>query len=119
MNSELAFLYTSHVLIPLFAGLATNDGGAGAVMVLCSSIGPAVEVTATLRTPLERHNSIVQDGLIDLRKRSDVVVPAQASMLRVVGQLPLNGGSPILSSPELAVRRMREVLPGALAVSQL
>jgi Asp/Glu/hydantoin racemase len=222
MNPKLAFLHTSHVLIPLFASLAkdllpgfesfhmtdeslirntiaaqrlthtttrrlaamigsANEAGASAVMVTCSSIGPAVQVAralydfpifrideamadtavsmgvrigvaATLRTTLEptldllketaaraakdveilpslfeeafeavlsgdteRHDSIVKEGLLDLRDRTDVVVLAQASMSRVLGQLQLNGGSPILSSPELAVRRMRDVLSSGLA----
>jgi Asp/Glu/hydantoin racemase len=217
MSEKLAFLHTSHVLIPLFAGLAkdllpefevfhmtdeslirntiearrltpattrrvsamigsAHEGGASAVMVTCSSIGPAVHlarafydfpifrideamaetavstgrrigVAATLRTTLEptlalleqtasnagkdvelipalfegafeaviagdteRHDAMVANGLTELRERSDVVVLAQASTSRVVGQLHLNGGAPILSSPELAVRRMRDVL---------
>lgn len=216
-STKLAFLHTSHVLIPTFAELAkqllpefeifhmtdeslirntiaaqrltpvtarrlsamigsAHDGGASAVMVTCSSIGPAVElarslyefpifrideamaetavatgrrigVAATLRTTLEptlallrdtairsakevelipalfegafeavlagnpeRHDAIVAEGLTGLLGRSDVVVLAQASMSRVVSRLALNGGSPILSSPELAVRRMRDVL---------
>lgn len=225
MTRKLAFLHTSHVLIPVFSGLAkdllsefeifhmtdeslirntiaagrltavttrrlavmigsAHEGGADAVMVTCSSIGPAVPiaralygfpvfrideamaeaavsssqcigVAATLQTTLEptvalleetakraeksvqivpalfegafdavlagdteKHDSIVAQGLIGLRKRSEVVVLAQASMARVVGQLHLNGGSPILSSPELGVRRMRDVLQAASAAPE-
>jgi hypothetical protein len=41
----------------------------------------------------------------------DVVVLAQASMARVVAQLPENPGRvPILASPELAVKRARSIL---------
>ena len=222
MTEKVAFIHTSHVLIPTFAGLAkeflpsaeifhmtdeslirntisaqrltpvttrrlsamigsAHEGGATAVMVTCSSIGPAVEVArslydfpifridealaetavsigqriwiaATLSTTLEptlallrttaerasktvelvpalfdgafqavlagdteRHDAMVAKGLIDLREQADVVVLAQASMARVVQQLPRNGGCPILSSPELAVRRMREVLSAETA----
>jgi Asp/Glu/hydantoin racemase len=225
MKEKLAFLHTSHVLIPVFAELAkdllpeyevfhmtdeslirntiasgrltpvttrrlaamigsAHEGGAAAVMVTCSSIGPATQlarslyefpifrideamaetavatgrrigVAATLRTTLEptlallketaaraakdsefvpalfegafeavlagdtkRHDALVAEGLIGLREKSDVVVLAQASMSRVVGQLHLNGGSPILSSPELAVRRMRDVLSARLAAPE-
>jgi Asp/Glu/hydantoin racemase len=222
MTKKIAFLHTSHVLIPMFADLAKDllpdseifhmtdeslirntiaaerltpattrrlaamigsarEGGATAVMVTCSSIGAAVEVArslydfpifrideamvdkavsmgrrigvaATLRTTLEptlalvketaermgkdveivpalfegafdavlagdtkRHDAIVAEGLIGIRERSDVVLLAQASMSRVVAQLHWNGGSPILSSPELAVRRMRDVLAAGQA----
>ena len=66
----------------------------------------------------KRHDALVAEGLIGLREKSDVVVLAQASMSRVVGQLHLNGGSPILSSPELAVRRMRDVLSARLAAPE-
>jgi len=89
MNTKLAFLHTSHVLIPTFAELAkqflpefeifhmtdeslirntieaqrltpvttrrlaamigsAHEGGASAVMVTCSSIGPAVELARSL-----------------------------------------------------------------------
>ena len=65
---------------------------------------------AVLAGDTERHDTIVAQGLTGLRERSDVVVLAQASMSRVVSRLGVNGGSPILSSPELAVRRMRDVL---------
>src|SRR5436309_1162816 len=89
MSTKLAFLHTSHVLIPMFAGLAkeylpefeifhmtdeslirntiaaegltpvttrrlaamigsAHEGGASAVMVTCSSIGPAVQLARSL-----------------------------------------------------------------------
>jgi len=219
MIRKLAFLHTSHVLIPTFAGLAreilpelevfhitdeslirntiaaraltratirrlvgmiglAHEGGADAVMVTCSSIGPGVKVArevydfpvlrvdeamaetaiqrgkrigvaATLSTTLEptirlieetaaahhskveivpalcqgafeaviagdtaRHDSMVIDTLNRLRGEVDVVVLAQASMARIVPQLT-EVGAPILASPELAVRRAREVLVAA------
>jgi Asp/Glu/hydantoin racemase len=215
--STLAFIHTSHVLIPLFSGLArkilpefdtfhmsdesliratmrageltattrrrllaaiesAREAGADAVMVTCSSIGEgtalarqvfdfpifrideamamaAVErgkrigVAATLRTTLEptlrlledtavrqrrevemvpslcegafeavlageveRHDSLVRDALTRLRSEVDVVVLAQASMARVLEQMNLTGGAPVLTSPELALRAAREVL---------
>jgi Asp/Glu/hydantoin racemase len=217
MSFRLAFIHTSHVLIPLFTRLAreimpetetvhvtdeslirntiaaqhltkstirrlvkaiesAHDGGADAVMVTCSSIGEGVTaarmlfdfpvlrvdepmaaaavktgsrigVAATLRTTLdptialirrtaekedrrieivpslaegafeaviagdtERHDALLVSALTDLRKKVDVVVLAQASMARVVAQLDLSGGPPVLSSPELALRHARSVL---------
>jgi Asp/Glu/hydantoin racemase len=216
--SKLAFIHTSHVLIPLFAKLAkehlsdvevfhmtdeslirntmaagtltkstvgrvigmiglAHDGGADAVLVTCSSIGAAIPiarqqfefpvlridetmaevavragkrigVAATVKTTLEptvallvdraidagrdieidrelcegafeallsgdtaRHDELVAAGLADLRKRVDVVVLAQASMLRILDQMDLSGPTKFLSSPELAVRSARSVLP--------
>jgi Asp/Glu/hydantoin racemase len=214
---KLAFVHTSHVLIPLFSQLAKDhlsgvevfhmsdeslirntmaaggltkpttrrvlgmiglarDGGADAVLVTCSSIGAAIPlarqqfdfpilridealaeaavragtrigVAATVRTTLQptiallcetataaqreieiipelcegafeavlsganaRHDALVTAALANLRKRVDVVVLAQASMVRVLGEMDLNNGAPILSSPELAVKSVRAVL---------
>ena len=216
MATKLAFIHTSHVLIPTFAGLAreilpeleifhmtdeslirntiaarvltrttvrrlvaliglAHDGGADAVMVTCSSIGPGVKVArevydfpvlrvdeamaetavhmgrrigvaATVSTTLQptleliaetaaaqnrsietlpvlcegafeawtagdsgRHDSLVAEALTQLRPKVDVVVLAQASMARIVSSLSPNG-TPILSSPELALRRARATL---------
>jgi Asp/Glu/hydantoin racemase len=216
MISKFAFIHTSHVLIPAFAGLArkilpeletfhmtdeslirntiaaqrltrttirrlvamigsAHEGGADAVMVTCSSIGPGVKVArevfdfpilrvdepmaesavmagkrigvaATLSTTLaptiqlieetaaahgraieivpslchgafeavlagdtERHDSMVAEALASLRERADVIVLAQASMARILARIS-PGGPPILSSPELALRHVRETL---------
>src|SRR5215469_12544671 len=56
------------------------------------------------------HDRLLADSLTALRKSVDVVVLAQASMARVVASLPQNGSAPILSSPELAVKRARTLL---------
>jgi len=223
MATKLAFIHTSHVLIPTFAGLAreilpeletfhmtdeslirntiaaqgltrttsrrlvamiglAHEGGADAVMVTCSSIGPGVKVArevydfpvlrvdeamaekavsmgrrigvaATLSTTLQptvqlieetaagqnrgieilpvlcegafeaviagdtgRHDSLVSDALTRLRPKVDVIVLAQASMARILSSLAPNG-TPILSSPELALRRARETLVMAPAAT--
>ena len=156
---------------------SAQDAGADAVLVTCSSIGPAVEaarplvdvpvfrideamaaravnqgrkigVLATLRTTLEptvdlirqtaaaaetqvdvvtglcegafeavsagdtaTHDRLVSEGLTELLKKCDLVVLAQASLARIVEQLPAERLSvPVLSSPELAVRQVRETL---------
>jgi len=218
MSITIAYLHTSHVLIPLFGDLSrrelpgveqfhmvdesliqntiraneltkvtirrvlnmilsAREGGADAVVVTCSSIGPAVTmarelcdfpvvrvdeamaeeavrmgrrigVAATLRTTLEptvallrakaldagrpvdveeslcegafaavlsgdtrTHDQLLSDALVKLRQSVDVVVLAQASMARVVENLPaVSTSAPILSSPELAVKRARSLL---------
>jgi Asp/Glu/hydantoin racemase len=218
MGITIAYIHTSHVLIPLFTGLSKHelpdveqfhmvdkslikntirsqeltkttvrrvlamvqsarDGGADAVMVTCSSIGAAasmaarlfdfpvirvdeamaeqavwtgrrIGVAATLRTTLEptvalleekaiaasrdvditkvlcegafeavlsgdtaTHDRILTESLTRIASAVDVVVLAQASMARVVAQLPENPSRvPILASPELAVKRARSIL---------
>lgn len=218
MGVTIAYIHTSHVLIPVFTELSrrelpeaeqfhmvdeslirntiraqklthatirrvlamvesAHEGGADAVVVTCSSIGPAaslsrrlfefpvirvdeamaeeavrtgrrIGVAATLRTTLEptvallhekaeaakrdvdvveslcegafeavlsgdtaRHDRILSEALSGLVRAVDVVVLAQASMARVVQQLPLDPERvPILSSPELAVKRARSIL---------
>lgn len=57
------------------------------------------------------HDRMVSEGLSALLEQSDLVVLAQASMARIVNQLPPDPRRrPILSSPELAVLRTRAAL---------
>src|SRR5262249_55369067 len=56
------------------------------------------------------HDHLLAGSLAELRKQADVIVLAQASMARVAAQFNGSGGPPMLSSPELAIRRAREVL---------
>jgi Asp/Glu/hydantoin racemase len=159
---------------------SATDAGAEAVMVTCSSIGPAVDATrplspvplfrvdeamaekaiglgarigllATLTTTLEptrqlierraaalgrraeithsvcrgafealqsgdreRHDALVTTELLALARTVDVIVLAQASMARVAdGLAPGALAVPVLSSPELGVRRLAEALAAA------
>jgi Asp/Glu/hydantoin racemase len=64
---------------------------------------------ALLAGQAERHDQLVADALQQLAKEVDVVVLAQASMARVLAERPLNG-TPILSSPRLAVESVRQQL---------
>jgi Asp/Glu/hydantoin racemase len=62
----------------------------------------------------ETHDLIVSEALNDLARNVDAIVLAQASMARVVRQLgPETLKTPILSSPELAVRQARTLLCAA------
>lgn len=65
---------------------------------------------AVLAGDTRTHDRLLADSLARLRNSVDVVVLAQASMARVVASLPGNGHVPILSSPELAVKRARALL---------
>ncbi|TWT97683.1 Asp/Glu/Hydantoin racemase [Botrimarina colliarenosi] len=54
-----------------------------------------------------RHDAMVAEALTQLAAECDVVVLAQASMARVVGQLDASVlATPILSSPELAISHL-------------
>jgi Asp/Glu/hydantoin racemase len=59
------------------------------------------------------HDRIVSKALTDAMKGMDVIVLAQASMARVVAALPEWAvAAPVLSSPELGIERVRDVLAG-------
>ena len=59
----------------------------------------------------ETHDRIVRQHIKDLMRRNDVVILAQASMARVANTLSSEElAVPVLSSPRLAVERLRQVL---------
>jgi len=64
---------------------------------------------AVLAGDTARHDSLLTASLERLMKEVDVVVLAQASMARVIPQIRINDGPPILSSPEMAVKRVRDL----------
>ncbi len=64
---------------------------------------------ALLTGRVEYHDQLVADALQQLSKKVDVVVLAQASMARVLSELPPNV-TPFLSSPRLAVESVRDQL---------
>jgi Asp/Glu/hydantoin racemase len=60
---------------------------------------------------LETHDRIVRDTLKELMAHNDVVLLAQASMARVAETIPgEEQTAPILSSPRLALERVRDLL---------
>jgi hypothetical protein len=63
------------------------------------------------------HDRMLTESLTQLSKKVDVIVLAQASMARVAAQFNGHGGPPILSSPELGVRRIRDMFCPEAAVS--
>jgi Asp/Glu/hydantoin racemase len=70
---------------------------------------------AVLAGDVATHDRLVREGLAELvRAAADVIVLAQASMARVVAELPPEERTiPILSSPELAIARAAEVIAAA------
>jgi Asp/Glu/hydantoin racemase len=69
---------------------------------------------AVLSGDVITHDRILAEKLVRDLHDVDVIVLAQASMARVVNELPPGTlRAPVLSSPELAVRRAKEILRGA------
>ncbi len=76
------------------------------VSQLCEGAFEAVTAGNTVT-----HDRIVTAGLKELQSRADVIVLAQASMARVVDNLPeAERRVPILSSPRLGVERLAQVV---------
>jgi Asp/Glu/hydantoin racemase len=76
------------------------------VECLCEEAFPAV-----LAGDTETHDRILRDALMNRFNEVDLIVLAQASMARVVATLPPGAlRVPVLSSPELAIMRAREVM---------
>lgn len=66
---------------------------------------------AVLTGDTTTHDRIVSAALLDEMRGMDAVVLAQASMARVVEAMPAGSlKMPVLSSPELSVRRAHEIL---------
>lgn len=66
---------------------------------------------AVLAGDTATHDRLLSATLLDLARRTDVIVLAQASMARVVEALPPDPSRPpIVASPELGVLRMKQVL---------
>ncbi|HEV2325260.1 MAG TPA: aspartate/glutamate racemase family protein [Terracidiphilus sp.] len=76
------------------------------VECLCEDAFPAV-----LAGDTDKHDRILREALINGMDGADLIVLAQASMARVVSTIaPGALRAPVLSSPELAILRTRELL---------
>ncbi len=85
---------------------ALQDKTVAVETVLCEGAFEALR-----RGELESHDRTVKEKLNELMEQVDVVVLAQASIARVVAQIPENERKvPILSSPRLGVQRLKERL---------
>jgi Asp/Glu/hydantoin racemase len=68
---------------------------------------------AVLAGDTTTHDRILSEALINDMRNVDVIVLAQASMARVVKEMPSGSlAAPVLSSPELAVSRVHQILSG-------
>jgi len=68
---------------------------------------------AVLAGDTATHDRILSEALLNDMREVDVIVLAQASMARVVNEMPADSlPAPVLTSPELAVRRVHQILSG-------
>jgi len=97
----------------------TLDPTMSLVKKTASAAGKEVEIVsklcegafeAVVSGDTEKHDKLVRLGLDELRKNSDVIVLAQASMARVAEQIPdIDESQVILSSPRLAIEYLAKV----------
>jgi Asp/Glu/hydantoin racemase len=98
----------------------TMDPTAGVIRDTAARLGREVTITtrlcegafsAVVSGDTETHDRMVRAGLLDLSRSVDVVVLAQASMARVLQQIPEEErGCPFLISPPLAMKQVAEIM---------
>ena len=85
---------------------------AGKPIEIVPSVHPEA-MAALQRGDAEAHDRILLDALPALARQVDVVLLAQASMARLAPKVPPDLGVPVLTSPALAVDRLKQILEGA------
>lgn len=100
-------------LEPTIALLQEKAAAAGREIEIVESLSLGA-FDAVLAGDTKTHDRILSESLIRDMRRVDLVVLAQASMARVVKEMPTGAvEAPVLSSPELAVQRAKQVLENA------
>jgi Asp/Glu/hydantoin racemase len=82
---------------------------ANAAIEIVPSLHPEA-MEALRRGDRDEHDRILLAALPALMDRSDVVLLAQVSMSPLASKLPANLSKPVLSSPDLAADRLRDIL---------
>ena len=99
-------------LEPTIALLREKSAEAGVEIVIVDSLADGA-FDAVLAGDTATHDRVLSVALRNEMQGVDVIVLAQASMARVVKAMPQGSlVSPVLSSPELAVRSARRALDG-------
>jgi Asp/Glu/hydantoin racemase len=115
LETALAIGRRLGVLATVAAGLEQQRQG----IERAAATGRKVEVEAVLRTDafdalnageVEKHDCILLDELERLAPKVDVVLLAQASMAGLADKVPRETPVPVLASPRLAVKRVKELL---------
>ena len=111
MGTRIGVLATLRTTLAPTAELVRKKANGSAVTIVDVLCEGAFE--AVMAGDGATHDAIVGSALLKLMGEVDVVVLAQASMARVLGTMaPESLTVPVLSSPELAVRRVADVLGG-------
>ena len=109
MGSRLGVLATLRTTLEPTTELVRQKAAGRTVKVVDRLCNGAFD--AVMSGDGDTHDSIVSAALLELMREVDVVVLAQASMARVLATMdPVSLSVPVLSSPELAVRRVADVL---------
>jgi Asp/Glu/hydantoin racemase len=82
---------------------------AGKTIEVIESVHPAA-FTALQRGDRAEHDRILLEALPALAAQVDLVLLGQASMAHLASQIPADLGKPVLSSPDLAVERVRQIV---------
>jgi Asp/Glu/hydantoin racemase len=99
-------------LEPTIALLQEKAAEAGREIEIVESLSHGA-FDAVLAGDTKTHDRILSESLIRDMRGVDLVVLAQASMARVVKEMPKGTvEAPVLSSPELAVQQAKEILEG-------
>lgn len=102
----------STTLEPTLALVRSSAAAAGRQIELSSRLCEGA-FEAVVRGDTATHDRLVREGLTALLAETDLIVLAQASMARIVAQLPEElRTKPILASPDLAILRVRGALAG-------
>jgi len=100
-------------LEPTIELLKTKAAQAGREIEVVESLTDGA-FEAVLAGDVATHDRILADALVRDLHDVDLIVLAQASMARVVNEMPAGAlDVPVLSSPELAVRRAKQILRGS------
>ncbi len=111
MGNRVGVIATAYTTIQPTCNLIEERAGLAQKAVTVKSCLCEGAYSALVANDMTRHDEIIREHLQELSKSVDVVALAQASMSRVVDQLPEHERVvPILSSPRLGVERARKIL---------
>ena len=113
MGRRIGVAATAVTALEPVAALLRDRARAGGTSITVDAVLCQGAYAALTAGDLAAHDRIVRETLEEMIGRNDVILLAQASMARVAEGLRPAPSVPILTSPRLAVERLRRVLQGA------